>query len=82
MSTLFLRSLRLALAEDQDAGGQAGAVEQIRAEADDGFEQVHAEDLLPDLAFAPMRKSAPCGSTTAMRPVLGAMDLIMCCTQA
>src|SRR5215470_14660247 len=42
---------RLALAEDQDAGGKAGAVEQIRTEADDRFEQVHAEDFLPDLAF-------------------------------
>src|SRR5215470_2163111 len=42
---------RLALAEDQDAGGKAGAVEQIRTKADDRFEQVHAEDFLPDLAF-------------------------------
>ena len=51
MSTLFFAVLGLALAEDQDAGGQAGAVEQVRPQADDGFEQVHAEDLLADLAF-------------------------------
>src|SRR2546426_4028842 len=30
----------------------------------------------------PMRKNAPCGSTTAIRPVFGARDLIMCCAQA
>ena len=41
----------LALAEDENAGGQAGAVEQVWAEADDGFEQIHLENLLSDHAF-------------------------------
>src|SRR5438477_6156625 len=31
---------------------------------------------------SPMRKSAPCGSTTAIGPVFGVRDLIMCCSQA
>ena len=48
---LVLPILLLALAEDEDAGGQAGAVKQVWAEADDGFEQIHAENLFPDRAF-------------------------------
>ena len=42
---------RLLLAQDQDAGGQAGAVEQVGCQADDGLEQVHLQQLLPDPAF-------------------------------
>lgn len=43
--------LRLLLSEDEDAGGEAGAVEEIWSESDDGLQQVHAEDFSPNLAL-------------------------------
>ena len=37
--------------EDEDAGREAGAIEEIGAKADDGFQQVHAEEFPADLAL-------------------------------
>ncbi len=48
---LVLPVLRLLLPEDEDASGEAGAVEEVRPEADDGLQQVHAEEFLPNLAL-------------------------------
>jgi hypothetical protein len=42
---------RLALAQDQDARGEAGAVEQVGRQADDGLDQIHLQQLLADAAF-------------------------------
>jgi hypothetical protein len=39
------------LTEHENAGGETGAVEQVRPESDHGFEEVHLEEVLPDLAF-------------------------------
>jgi hypothetical protein len=41
----------LGLAEYQDAGSQAGAVEKIRSESDDNLKDIHFKKLAPDLAF-------------------------------
>ena len=38
-------------AEDQNGGGDAGAEEEIRRQADDGLQQVFLDELLPDLAL-------------------------------
>ena len=37
--------------QDQNGGGDAGAVEQVRAQADDGVEQVVVDDAAADLAL-------------------------------
>ena len=48
----FLAPLvRLLLAQYQDAGGQTGAVEQVGRQADDGLDQIHLQQFLPDAAF-------------------------------
>ena len=41
----------LPLTKNEDAGRQAGAVEEVGAEADDGFEDVHLENLAADFAL-------------------------------
>lgn len=38
-------------AQDQDAGGDAGSVEQVRRKTDDGFEAIGLDDLLADVLF-------------------------------
>ena len=43
--------LRFHLPEDKDAGGEAGAVKKRGPKADHRFEQIHGEELLPNLAF-------------------------------
>ncbi len=51
ISTLPGSVWRFALAQDQDAGGQAGAVEEVGRQADDGLDQIHLQQLAPDLAL-------------------------------
>src|SRR5215218_4281151 len=48
---LALFGLLAGRAHDEDAGGDAGAVEEVRSEADDGFEGVGLDEPLPDLLF-------------------------------
>lgn len=50
---------RFGLAEDEDAGGEARAVEEVRAQADDRFEAVGFEKVAPDPAFFAARKRTP-----------------------
>lgn len=38
----------LALVEEEDGGGDAGAEEEIGGKADDGFEEVFLDELLAD----------------------------------
>jgi hypothetical protein len=80
---LVLARLGLLAAQDDDAAGELGAVEEVRREADDRLDQSSLSSAVRILPSAAFRNSAPCGSTTAMRlfPV-GAIDAIMCCTKA
>jgi hypothetical protein len=57
----------LALVEDQDGGGDAGAEEEIGGQADDAFEEVFL-DQAADRAFGPPRKRTPWGTMTPTRP--------------
>ena len=41
------------LAQDDDAGRDAGSVEKLRSEADHRLDLVALDDLLADLAFVP-----------------------------
>lgn len=59
---------RLRAVDDQNAGGDAGAVEEVGPQADDGLDQVVLEEALPDRPSAPPRKRTPCGRTTPSRP--------------
>jgi hypothetical protein len=47
----FLSVLLLALAKDENTGGEASAVEKIWPETDDRFEQIHLKNLLPNCSF-------------------------------
>ena len=48
---LLAVSLGLAVPEDQHAGGKTGAIENVLPKADHRFENVHLQELAPDLAF-------------------------------
>jgi hypothetical protein len=48
-----LSVLVLSLTKHEDAGSQGVPVEEIRPQPYDGFQHVHAEDLLTNLAFGP-----------------------------
>ena len=53
-----LGAARPGAAQHQDAGRDAGAVEQVRGQADDGLEPVVLEDALADLALRRRRGTA------------------------
>ena len=42
---------RLALAQNQDARGEPGAVEKVGRQADHRLDQIHLQQLLADVAF-------------------------------
>lgn len=48
---LLFAVLIFSLAEDEDATGEAGTIEQVRAKTDEGIEQIHLEDFFSYLAF-------------------------------
>ena len=74
--------LRFLLPEDKDAGGEARAVKSVDPRPISASSKSMASSFCRIPPSLPIRNNAPCGSTTAMRPVLGTMDLIMCCTKA
>jgi hypothetical protein len=49
---LALAVLRLAVGEHPDVGGDAGVVEEIERQGDNGFEPVILDDPAADIAFA------------------------------
>jgi hypothetical protein len=51
ISTLPLRSAGLRLAQHEDAGGKAGAVEEVGRQADHRLDQVVLQQVLADLAL-------------------------------
>jgi hypothetical protein len=58
----------LALLEHEDADRDAGGVEEIRRQADDGVDVAVLEQLGADAFSAPPRKSTPCGRMIAITP--------------
>ena len=66
--TLPLGEARPSAAQHQDAGWDAGAVEQVRGQADDSLQPVVLDDALADMPSAPPRNSTPCGMTVAPMP--------------
>jgi hypothetical protein len=59
----------LALVEEENGGGDAGAEEEIGRQADDGLQQVFLISFWRMRPSAAPRKSTPCGTTTPTRPV-------------
>ena len=59
----------LGSAEHNDGRRKAGSEEDVRGKADDSLNEIFFEKRLRIRPSASLRKSAPCGSTTAMRPV-------------
>ena len=62
-------SAALLLVHHQDAGGDAGAVEQVGRQADDRFEPAVLDECSRGSFSSPPRNSTPCGMTVAMRAV-------------
>jgi hypothetical protein len=54
-----VRAAMNTLTKDDDACGDAGAVEELRAEANHRFDLIIFDDLLSDLAFVPTTKQHP-----------------------
>jgi hypothetical protein len=65
-----LRAGRVFLVEHQDAGRDAGAVEQVGRQADDALEDAERTSLRRMTASALPRNSTPCGRMQAPLPVL------------
>ena len=66
-----LRACGVLLVEHDDAGGDAGAVEEVRRQADDALDVAAPDDLACGCAASALpRNSTPCGRMTAPLPVL------------